>query len=163
MENPYAPSAADPSLQSQGTVTPAMVQSLRATKPWIRFCSILGFIITGFVFLAALMMGAGGGMMASSMPDSGTGIPMGGLYAALAVAYVLMGFLYLFPSLKLWKYGNRIVDLMSSHSVQDLEAALDAQRSFWKLVGIMVAVFIALYILVIGVVVVVGTFGALSN
>lgn len=71
-----------------------------------------------------------------------------------------MGFLYLFPSVKLWKYGNRIFELVSSHSAEDLESALDAQRSFWKLIRIMLAVVIALYILVIGIAVVVGVFGA---
>ncbi|MBK1825995.1 DUF5362 family protein [Haloferula rosea] len=163
MDNPYAASPSDPSLQSHAGVTPAMVEALRATKPWIRFCAILGFICTGFIFLAALFMGLGGGVMATSLgssSSSGGAMPFAAMSAVFSIVYVLMGLLYLFPSIKLWKYGSRIAELMSSQSSQDLEAALDAQRSFWKLVGILLAVFIALYIAVIGVVVVMGVFGA---
>lgn len=162
MENPYAASPSDPSLQTQGGVTNSMIESLRATKPWVRFCSILGFILTGLIFLGALFMGLGGGLMASSL-DSSAGMPFAGLSVVASMIYIVMGLLYLFPSVKLWKYGNRIADLMSSGASQDLEAALDAQRSFWKLIGIMIAIFIALYIAVIAVVVVIGAFGAASS
>lgn len=162
MENPYAATSADPLVQSHGGVTATMVEALRATKPWVRFCSILGFILTGLIFLGALFMGLGGGLMASSMGDS-SGMPFAGLSVGISIVYMLMGLLYLFPSLKLWKYGSCINDLLSSQSTQDLEAALDAQRSFWKLVGIMIAVFIALYIALIAIVVVVGAFGAASS
>ena len=58
MDNPYAASAADPSLQTQGTVTPAMIQALQGTKPWVRFCSILGFIFTGLIFLGLALLAA---------------------------------------------------------------------------------------------------------
>lgn len=139
-----------------------MLEALRGTKPWIRFCSILGFIFTGFIFLAAIVLGLGGGLMASSMGDTAGGLPGTAVSVSLAAVYILMGLLYLFPSIKLWKYGNRIAELMSSHSTQDLESALDAQRSFWKLVGIMLAIFIALYIVVIGIVVVMSFFGMAS-
>lgn len=163
MENPYSASLADPSQHSQGQVTPAMIQALQGTKPWVRFCSILGFICTGLIFLGALSMLAFGTMMSGSMADSGLDMPFGGFSVLISGVYILLGLLYLFPSLKLWKYGSRIVDLMGSQSTEDLEAALDAQRSFWKLVGIMLAIFIGLYVIIIGITLVAGVFGAMST
>jgi len=163
MDNPYTASATNPSLQTQGAVTQSILESLRGTKPWVRFCSILGFIFTGLIFLGALFMGLGGSMMSSSMGDVGGGTPFAAMSVGISLVYVVMGFLYLFPSIKLWKFGSRIADLMSSQSTEDLEAAIDAQRSFWKLIGIMLAVFIALYIAIIGIVVVMGVFGAATS
>lgn len=163
MENPYSASIADPSVHSQGQVTPAMIQALQGTKPWVRFCSILGFIFTGLIMMGAVSMIFFGSLMSGSMSETEVGMPFAGFSILMSAVYILLGLLYLFPSIKLWKFGSRIVDLIGSQSTQDLEAALDAQRSFWKLVGILLAVFIGLYIIIIGIAVVVGIFGTMSS
>ena len=56
--------------------------------------------------------------------------------AALGVFYVLMGLLYFFPALHLYRYASRIGDYLGGGQDVQLELALDAQRSFWKFVGI---------------------------
>lgn len=160
MDNPYSSSGIDPLSRSEGTtMTPGVLQALAGTKPWVQFCAILGFIFTGFMVLGGIFMMIGGGFMAAAGDNSA--MPFAGFPAVLGVIYLVMAFFYFFPSLKLWKYGRHIAALLGSNSMTDLEAALDAQRSFWKFVGILVCVAIALYIVAIILVVALAAGGAM--
>jgi len=144
MDNPYAtgaPSYSTPPYTSHGAVDPQVIQILQNTKPWVRLCSVIGFICTGFLLLFALLMLLGGAFMGAQK----TAMPFAGFQFVLGFIYAAMGILYLFPSIKLWKYGSSILRLMTTGSVADLVEALDQQRSFWKFVGIMVLITLALY------------------
>jgi hypothetical protein len=155
MENPYATNVTNPvaSSDSHGSaaITPAIIQALAGTKPWVRFCSVLGFIGCGLMGLGGLAM-LGVGLFAGTTGEGGP--VMGAPMIGIAAFYFVLGALYLFPSIKLWKYGTHIFNLMHSESVMDLEAALEAQRSFWKFVGIMICIMIGLYIVFFGLVMV---------
>lgn len=145
MDNPYQASShsAYPA-SSSGSVTPAALQALSGTKPWVRLCSIMGFIGAGFMILAGLLMMTTGAMAGMSSQETAG---LAGLPVVMGIVYIGMSLLYLFPALKLWKYGSAIVRLMSSNSTADLEAALDQQRGFWKFVGIMMIIMIAITLL----------------
>src|SRR5258705_379129 len=97
---------------------------LQRTQPWVRLASFVGFL------LAALM---------AFMGFDGT---MGGLAthrfetAPFNVMDFVFALVFLVPSLYLNKYANRIgVFVAQGHNVQ-LEAALEAQRKFWKFSGL---------------------------
>lgn len=139
MDNPYASPTQDlQPVYSQGGLSPGVLRALAGTKPWVRFCSVIGFITTGLLILAAVAILVAGGFGG-----------MEGYVMGISFVYGLMGVLYLFPSVKLWQYGSNIYRLMGSQSMADLEAALEAQRSFWRFVGIMVLILIALYVVLI--------------
>ncbi len=162
MENPYSTRGTDPVAQAGGgLVTPGVLQALSGTKPWVQFCAILGFIFTGLILLGGIFMLIGGGLLASAGDRSS--MPFAGFPVVMGLAYLVMAFFYFFPSLKLWKYGSHIASLLGSNSVNDLEAALDAQRSFWKFVGILVCVGIVLYILLFVFIAIFAAFGASST
>lgn len=150
MENPYASSLSDSSSDSQlQGLTPGVMQALGGTKPWVRFCSVIGFIATGMMVLGALaMLLAGGAMFAAGGTEApaalGAAMPV-----VMCLVYLAIAALYLFPSVKLWKYGTHILKLMNSQSMNDLELALEAQRSFWKFVGIMILVVLVIYVILI--------------
>ena len=114
------------------------MEMLRQTRPWVLFFSVLGFLLTGLVLfagVAAMVMGATSG---------NSGVPVG-----IGLVYIVLSTIYLFPSLYLWRYGSRIAGLVAGGRVEDLERALEAQKSFWRLTGIIMIVGIALYLLVI--------------
>ncbi|MEK7949919.1 DUF5362 family protein [Luteolibacter soli] len=138
MDNPYQPSAYGSSYPTAtGYVSPAFIQALAGTKPWVRLCSVLGFIAAGmmiFIALAMMATGAVGGMRSRG------GAGAAAVPVIMGVIYLAMSVVYLFPSLKLWKYGSAILRLMSSQSAADLEQALEQQRGFWKFVGILALV-----------------------
>ena len=150
MDNPYLSSTSDPNaLSSPGSLTPRILQILGETKPWVRLCSIIGFIFTGLILLGALVMLIAGGAIFAGNFGEGPAAIGAAMPVVMSLIYVGMAALYFFPSLKLWKYGTYILKLMNSQSMDDLEAALDAQRGFWKFVGIMIIIVIAIHALLI--------------
>ena len=107
-------------------VTPATRQALKETKPWVTLFAVLGFIGSfGMVFAAFGMFFVIGWFSL--------------VYVLLAVAYVA-------GSYYLLSYGRRIGDYLSSGTALALERAILAQKSFWRLAGIITAVFIVLWI-----------------
>jgi hypothetical protein len=110
---------------------------LRATKPWVRFMSILGFILVGFIVIA------GFALIAIGMMTSDDGALVSG------AVYPLLGLLYAFPSLYLFRYASRIGDFLRDGHVEQLNAALTAQKSFWKFVGILTIVMLVIYALLL--------------
>jgi hypothetical protein len=143
MENPYASSTTGihPSFGSSGNISPQVVEALAGTKPWVRLCSVIGFIGAGFMILGGIVMMIGGAVGLSQFSKS-SGAPTA-MFGVLGAVYIVMAFLYIYPSVKLWSYGSRIVSLMSSRSEPDLIAALHEQRAFWKFVGIMICIVLA--------------------
>jgi hypothetical protein len=132
------------STSGQIMFTPAAMEMLRQTKPWVRFIAILGFIVTGFIVLGALIMlilGAGG--IASGGRGGGAAAGFG---LFIALVYLLMAALYFFPSLFLNRYASHINALLSNRREDSLEAALAAQKAFWRLVGIIVLVVLCIYL-----------------
>jgi hypothetical protein len=141
------PAAAAPMMGYRGVETETTglsgvaMNALRGTKPWVRFVSIMTFISVGFMVLGGIVMLFAGAMMSGSR---GTAFPawLGGVYLAMAAIYVI-------PALLLTRYANAIGSLMRTQRMSDVEQALGAQKSFWKFSGIMIIVFICIYLLVI--------------
>ncbi|MBN2476762.1 MAG: DUF4339 domain-containing protein [Pirellulales bacterium] len=124
-------------------------RALSETKPWVVFLAILGFVIggigvlTGLLFLAASAVGAG-------LP----GILIG-LCAFVGPVITLVLAYYLFS------YGQRIAAYLRTDRPADLEAALTAQKSFWKLAGLVTAVYLGFCVLVMVAVMALGGLGAI--
>ncbi|MFO1481992.1 MAG: DUF5362 family protein [Verrucomicrobiaceae bacterium] len=147
--NPYATPAAN--IYGAGStggdaVSPGTIAALTATKPWVRFISVMMWIGVAFMLLAAVGMGiafAFGASQAKSGPFGGAEM------IVIAVVYGVMSFFYIYPALKLWGFANRIGSLAASHAVADLDAALHEQRRFWKFLGVLMIVMMCLYIVFI--------------
>jgi hypothetical protein len=108
---------------------------LRRTQPWVRLVAILLFISVAFMVLSGLAVG----MMGLFSGESGM--------AALMFVYPLAGLLYLFPGIYLTRYASHIGGYIANPQSAQLELALDAQRAFWKFVGVLAIVAIALSLL----------------
>jgi hypothetical protein len=93
---------------------------------------ILGFVTVGMMLLFGL--GAAVAVLATQ----------GGEAALLLAVYPLMAVLYVLPSIYLMRYANRIRDFIAQRQQHQLEAALDAQRAFWKFMGIFALVSLVL-------------------
>lgn len=143
--NPYrspshfsdAPVAGDESGQ---VMTQKVVSILRQTQPWVRFLSVLGFIFSTLMVLVGTI-----GFAAMTFAGAGAGP----IERSVLLMYIPMGVLYFFPSLFLFRYASRINALWANRSVRQLEDALEAQKSFWKFVGILMLVAMVLYVLII--------------
>lgn len=133
-----------------GAITDTVINALKKTRPWVLFLAILGFfgaaltLLVGIaVVISSMMIGNLDGMDAEIAPfGSGMMIGVGVLYAAMAVIYFM-------SALYLLRYAGAIKRLSSSLSVADLEAALEQQASFWKLIGILVLISIVLMVVML--------------
>lgn len=129
-------------------VTPLMIEHLRATKPWVRFMSIMMFISVGFMFLAGLVL------MFMPLPAAGRMPGMG----AIGILYFVLGGLYLAPAYFLHQFASAIQNLLQGGGDVAMETALGSQKSFWRFVGILTLVIICIYALVFAFAI----FGAMS-
>lgn len=120
-------------------VSDVAVEMLRQTKPWVTLLAVMSFIGSALMLLAGLFMIVAGAFARSSGP-----FPP----ALLGAIYLPLAFLYIYPALKLWLFSSAIGRLVASRSAADLEAALLQQKSFWKFLGILTVVMIAVYGLV---------------
>jgi hypothetical protein len=99
-------------------------QPLQRTQPWVRFMAIMGFIGAGFMVLVGLTAGIAGA--ATGRLET----------LGLMVVYPILAVVYVFPSMFLLRYADRIKTFVASGLEHDLASALDAQRSFWKFAGV---------------------------
>ena len=109
-----------------------IMNSLRATKPWSRLLSILGFIGTGLTVLIGLGIILG----RNFLPVSPKAPPL----VFLGIFYILTSVLYLVPSIWLSKYSSAIASFLKGGDSVQLAKAMAYQKSFWKFVGILVLV-----------------------
>jgi len=82
------------------------------------------------------------------------------LSGALGLVYLPLAALYVYPGIKLFKYGSAIGRLMASREPADLELALEQQKSFWKFSGISALVMVVLYVVILGVAMIGGIMAA---
>jgi hypothetical protein len=121
----------------EAAITPRIRRALADTKPWVTFLAILGFIVGGLGLLGMLLQLV-------------LALRLGSMTLMLIVLLMAIGpALYLLASYYLLTYGGRIGEFLRSGSTRQLEDALVAQKSFWKLIGIVTAVVLALYLVAI--------------
>ncbi|BDS05444.1 hypothetical protein NT6N_04840 [Oceaniferula spumae] len=117
-----------------------VVEHLRCTRPWVKFCSLAGYITAGFSVAIALF----------------TMRKMLGHFSLLHVLllgsfYFILAVLFIIPSLRLSRYERSITRLVVSNQIEDLEQAIAHQRTFWKLMGIMILIMLVLYLVTIAI------------
>lgn len=144
--NPYqtpAVSADDGFDVASGSVSPSTIEVLKKTRPWVLFLGGLGF------FLAALFIlgGIGFVIFVAVRGAGGVGAANVAELIAVAIVYAVMGMFYLAPAGYLIRYAKGIKRLSSEPTLAVLNETLTAQKSFWKFVGIIVALVFGLYAL----------------
>lgn len=160
MENnpsPYAAPSSNvfaPSSAVGESITDGVIEQLRGTKGWVKFLGVLCFISAALILLGSIVFIGIGAMGAASMTEA-TGFSSG-LIVGFGVLYALMSVLYIYPGIKLWKYGSGIDRLIQDRSNATLEMVLNEQRAFWKYAGVVIIISIILYIVAIVVMGVVG-------
>lgn len=144
MSNHYAPpqsEVADVGPSGAGGITGSMLDAMRGTKPWVLLIGIVLLISAVFMVLGTFgMMVAGSVGMKQVGAESGAIMGIAAMYAVMSIIYILMG-VYLF------KYSSAIGRLLLSSSVADMEDALNSQRKFWRIAGIVTAIMLVLMVL----------------
>jgi type II secretory pathway pseudopilin PulG len=122
-------------------LTEVMLDALRKTRPWVRFLSVLGFLLVGLMIVAAVAMtGYGISRMSDNTQEAWVAVAVGVFYLAFSI-------IYLFPVRYLSRYASAITDaLQGPAQTEAVERALLNQKSFWKFAGIMTIVTVLIYV-----------------
>jgi hypothetical protein len=142
--DPYEPPTANldapaRSADNAGDVPASVIAILADTRPWLRL--MVGAFVAGLV-LAAIMIGV---VFIGSARFSGKS-------SAFALGMLIPGALvcliYVPPVLYLSRFASGIRRLQDGGGLPALEQALSSQKSFWKYLGILFLVVVALYAIV---------------
>lgn len=125
-----------------GNVEELLVPLLQ-TKPWVMLCAILGFISAGLLVIVAILMIIGMSAIFGSDADGLTG----GFGIGVGLLYLIIAAISVVPPYWLYKYGTAIKQADISRSLEDVTHALRFQKSFWKFVGIFVAIYLGFIVL----------------
>ncbi|MGD0168395.1 MAG: DUF5362 family protein [Smithella sp.] len=109
-------------------VTDQMINSMRPTKMWTKFLSIMGFIVSGFIVLIGTFVFLAGILFPQVQ---GAKIP-----PVAGLIYMLFSIFYIIPSVYLFKYSSALDRFLCDKMESELESALSYQKSFWKFTGI---------------------------
>jgi len=112
---------------------------MRATRPWTRLLSVLGFIGTALSVLAGIAIIVGQDFI--PVPENSPPLAFMGIF------YILASVFYLIPSIWLSKYSTAISSFLDAGDSLELGKAIAYQKSFWKFIGILALVSIAVAVL----------------
>lgn len=123
-------------------ITTEIKEYLLETVKWGKFLAISGYIIVGLLLILSLLFIFGMGMF-GSLYGNGMGVMIGGLYFIMCV-------LYLFPIHYLYKFSIEVKKgLQSSENNFSLVTGFENLKSLFKFMGVMTAVVLSFYALVI--------------
>jgi len=114
------------------------VEMLSQTRPWVRLIGVLLWIGVVFLVLGALFM------VIAGVAAQGAVIAVG-----LGLVYGVTAIIYGYFAKLLTAYAACISSLEASETVDDLEAALEVQKNFWRLAGIITVAFLLIYLFII--------------
>ncbi len=128
-----------------------MLASLNATRPWVKFIAIVGFIFAALSVFFGMLMITG---LYTGFPKSGVADQ---LNPVMGILYIVSALLFdVIPALYLYRYAKAIAGIQESASASSFEDALKQQRSFWKYMGIVFMILAVIFVLGIVVAVVAG-------
>jgi hypothetical protein len=125
---------------------------LMSITKWAKFFAILGFIASGFMVIAAIVMIflMGNHIDMNDLPDESSNFSffrnMGsGFGTMMGVLYLLASLLYIFPSLYMYRFASYTKRALLSIDNEKLEIGLKNLKSAYKFVGILTVVILILY------------------
>lgn len=134
----------DYNMSEQTALSEQAYTHLRKSGGWAMFLAILGFLGAGIMILSGVglsaMSGFGGNELSEFMPFR----PI-----MLGLLYLGIGLIYLIPIIYLYRFAQKAREIGQSRHLPGLEQVLQLQFRVYQITGIMVILFIVLYIVII--------------
>lgn len=136
----------DTGYQSELTVTSDIRENLMTMSKWAKFLAILGFVVTGFVVIAAFFVGT----IMSTFGGFGGGAAMlgAGFTGMMTIIYLAIGAFYFFLSLYLYRFATNMQTALQNSNQQSFSDAIANHKSYYKLIGVLAAVVLGFYALI---------------
>jgi hypothetical protein len=130
---------------------------LRQTQPWVRLVSVIYFVMSTLMIAGGII---GGVVLAFVRSRSDAGAAGALAAIPLLIVYPVIGLFNLIPAVLLGRFARRAREFVASGQPHQLEDALDAQRSYWKFMGVLMIIGMAIMVVALVVAVVAGVFFA---
>ena len=126
---------------------------LKETAKWAFFLSIVGFVGIAFLVIFALFATTifGGIPQTAEIPFD--------LGKFIAILYLILAAIYLFPVYYLMQFANKMKAALSLKEDEILTASFEMLKSHYKFLGVFTIIILSLYALLL----VVGMFGLLAS
>lgn len=118
---------------------------LMTSAKWAKFLGIMTIIGAAFMFLGGIIAT----IMFSIMPDQGAMREMPFPPVLIGIIYLILGGFYLWFGLKLMKFSSNSIEAINETNGHKLGIGLENLGAYFKTMGILIIVFIALYIVAI--------------
>ena len=128
-------------------VTEEMRSYIYEIAKWTRFLAIVGFVITGFIVIAAFTANA----IIATNPLLSLMFSQAGAAGsiALTIVFLIYAFILFYPSLLMFKYSTKAKQGVLYGEQASLNEAFSKLKSLFKYWGILMIVFIALNLLTV--------------
>lgn len=112
---------------------------LRNTAPWVKFVSIAGLLMCIMLIAFAVII--------INAPIETTNVYLAklnsGMKNFIAVIYIFIAIMLLFPCIYLFIYSNRLKKFVKTNNTLSLEKAFAIQRKFWKYIGVLTIIILS--------------------
>jgi hypothetical protein len=125
----------------------AAVDHLAETRKWTMFLSILGFIFTGLMLIFAIILATVSGYYART-----------GMTALTIIPFLLLCLIYIFPIYYLFRFSTYSKQALDKKDNGLLSMAFGYLKMHYRFMGILMIVIGGIYILIILVMIVAGSF-----
>ena len=140
--------------RSQFYIEDSAKSYLAETAKWAKFLSIVGFMGMGLTVIFVLFMGS----IMSQIPGfNEIGATESLMIGSMSLIYILIAAIYFYPLWKLYQFAALSKKALVSNDSILLTQALEAQKSMFKFMGILVIITLSIYLVMI----LVGVFGFL--
>lgn len=126
------------------SITQEGAQYLNETARWGKILAVVGFIFSGLIMLAGIMVMFLGRSFTEALGPGG-----GAIGAMAGFIYLVLGAIYIYPSLKLLRFSNAIPEGLRSGDQQIVTMALQNLKSVFKFWGLLTLILIGIYGLII--------------
>ncbi len=123
------------------TLSNIAINSLSRSAPWMKFLSIMGFILCGVMILTALIM-----MVYIFTPKGSYGV---GWKSIAFIFYFILAVIIYFPNYYLYSYAGSIRKFIQTKDEAALEAGFQMQKKYWVFMGGLVITYLSIIVIVI--------------
>jgi len=134
------------------------INYLKEAAKWAYFLGIVGFVSIGLLLLSAIFAGS---LFSSSLGA------LSGAYGGLSgtvftVYFIVIAAIYFFPVFYLYKFGKGTKDAIKNNDTATLTEGLKNLKSHYKFIGILLAITLGLYAIMLVFAVIAGLFAAVA-
>ena len=126
-------------------LTSESVGFLVTTAKWGKFLAILGFIVTGLLFVSGILMSFVLGKLQDEMVPLNMPIPP----IVLSIIYILIAAIYVIPVIFLNTFCNNALKAINYHTNEYLTKSLKNLKNLFVFIGVSTVIILALYLIVL--------------